>query len=158
MPLMVKIISIIIFLSAVWIIGGIILSLLPILDSGTILQQVIEEDPDAEELRLKFENDGIEFNESNLYLLLGFGYVLMFAFGTFLILLGVFLWKGKNWARITIIVLAFIWVFFGLFGLVIRFDIFNMIDTGISLLIGVYLLVSKNVKHAFQKKPKLRKK
>ena len=127
-----------------------IFSLVPLYGSGSI-QQIIEQDPDAEELRLKLENDGIEYSESNLRIILGLGLTLIISFGVFFILLSVFLWGGKNWARITTVVFSFIYAFLMLFGIIFKLSLFNIAGMCISLLIGIYLLVSKDVKKTFKK-------
>jgi len=68
--------------------------------------------------------------------------------GVFLIFIGIGLWTGKNWARISEIVLGTI--FIALFIIdILKGDYFALFGLVIFSLIVVYLLFSKDVKQAF---------
>lgn len=63
----------------------------------------------------------------------------------------VYLWKGRNWARIVAIVFSGI-LFFVFLSLIIFLNwgnLFYIIGLGYNLFIFLYLILSKNVKNAF---------
>jgi hypothetical protein len=66
----------------------------------------------------------------------------------FFFFIGRGLWKGKNWARMTVIVFSVLSVVGGL-GKVIDGNIGAIISAGVSAIIGGYLFFNKNVKQVF---------
>ncbi len=58
------------------------------------------------------------------------------------------IWKGKNWARIIVIVFSAIGILFSLFGAFARNTI-AIIGLIVNIAIGGYLLLSKEAKSAF---------
>jgi len=72
------------------------------------------------------------------------GGLIVIAFGIFQIFIARGLWKGRNWARIVVIILMVI----GFLGALAGIDIFTLIITG---LIGGYLWFGKGPKAAFSK-------
>ena len=66
----------------------------------------------------------------------------------FIIIVGVFLWLGENWARIAAIILALITIING-FGYLLMGNIFAVINIIINLIILFYLSLSKDVRDAF---------
>ena len=105
------------------------------------------------EYKIRFENKGMEFNEDVLKMMYVFGSIVGLIFVGFFVFLAVQLWRGKNWARITVIVFSFISAFFSFISL-LSGNLFSTIDFIISLIIALYLMLDKKVYHAFNVKEK----
>ena len=74
--------------------------------------------------------------------------IIMILFAIFMIFLGRDLWRGRNWARITEIVLAIAWLLIALLGILQQnyWDFVGLIANGV---IAGYLLFNTRVKAAF---------
>jgi uncharacterized BrkB/YihY/UPF0761 family membrane protein len=83
-------------------------------------------------------------------LFVGLGIIILL-FGLFAFFIARGLWKGKNWARITAIVLAALGIISNLSSITLSTIIGDLINAAISALIGGYLLLNKEVKKAFLK-------
>jgi hypothetical protein len=70
--------------------------------------------------------------------------IIMVGAGIFEIFVARGLWKGKSWARIAVIVISIV-------SILISLVMFNLIGIVISLLIGGYIWLSKDVKAAFKR-------
>jgi len=105
---------------------------------------------------------GVSILVLSLSLIFGIGVVILYFF------IGRGLWKGKNWARVTAIVFRLLGMFYFIFILVMSSVIFNVVDIpfafstvylilvtifplGINAFIAGYLIFSKKVKEAFKK-------
>jgi len=81
--------------------------------------------------------------------LLVVGGIIMIGFGVLAIFVGRGLWKGSNWARILVIVLALLGALMSIISMVTLFNATGIITLIIDLAIGLYLLLSGSVKRAF---------
>jgi len=79
-----------------------------------------------------------------------FGVIIFIISGGILMYIAYNLLKGKNWARITIIVLASIWIVTGIFSIDAENYILGVILLIIEILIVGYLVFSKKVKTFFK--------
>ena len=66
----------------------------------------------------------------------------------FVIIVGVFLWLGENWARIAAIILSLITIL-NCFAFLLMGNFFAVINLGLNVIILIYLSLSKNVRDAF---------
>jgi hypothetical protein len=140
-PVMVKIISVLYYISAgVSAIGLILLAIVSFSRIGGY---------------------GVSILVLSLSLIFGMGVAILYFF------IGRGLWNGKNWARVTAIVLRLLGMFYFIFALVMSSVIFSMVDIpsqllsiysvsmifpiGINAFIAGYLIFSKKVKEAFKK-------
>ena len=81
------------------------------------------------------------------FIALGVG-IIFTLLSTFLIIVGMKMWKGKNWARISEIVLMVLWTILWSIEL-FKGNFLNLIMIIPSLIIFFYLIFSKKVKHFF---------
>ena len=139
----VKAISLIMFLLALWLIGSSLYALVSGLKNGIELDE-----KQAEEFRLRFENRGLEYTENSLMVFAAIGILMGVAFAAFIIVVGVKLWQGRNWARITVIVISFVFASFSLLSVLLG-EYWTFVDLAIDLIIGIYLLVSTEAKRYF---------
>ncbi len=151
-PMSIKIIATLIIILSIWFIIFSVISFTSTLTSESLLQEINDENPKmAEEFQLRFENRGFDYNESTVLSLFIFGSIASLVMSLFVCSLGVLLWKGKNWARITIIVVSF-FLAFGSLITILGGDFYSIVDLGVLLFIGIFLLVNKNVKNFIKKK------
>jgi len=84
-----------------------------------------------------------------------FGVIFNFGLGIFWIFIGRGLWKGRNWARISAIVIALIIFVLSIIEFIsFRFYFLNIMLLIVGVITGVYLWFNKRVKEAFVKKGK----
>lgn len=76
--------------------------------------------------------------------------ILMIGLGVLLFFIGRGLWKLRQWARITAIVLAALGVISVITSMIRSFEITRIINLAIDLFIGLYLLLGIEVKKAFK--------
>lgn len=149
LPVPVYIISIILFATAAYLIISSFIGIYELLTKD--IDDMLGDDPKKlEELKLKFENRDIEYSEGMLKTLLVVGIVFMEAIGIFIIILGISLLYRKNWARIIVIVLAFIFAAINLIAALFG-DFISLVDFIILTVVAVYLLISKEVKKVYVK-------
>ena len=132
-PVGVKIISILYYIGAVF---GIIFGLLLIFGAETftsILNGVLL-------------IDALDSGLSGLFIA---GGIIMIALGVLGFFIGRGLWKGRNWARIFVIILSILGVLIGVFSMVQGDVAGNIFGLAVNLIIGGYLLFSRKVKEAF---------
>lgn len=86
----------------------------------------------------------------SLFIVVGIVYLVFGILGLFI---GRGLWKGKNWARIFVIIVSIFW-FVAAIMMIFNSSLWvsGIVNLLISGLIGCYLLFSKSVKEAFGKK------
>lgn len=77
------------------------------------------------------------------------GGIIMIGLGVLAFFVGRGLWKGRNWARILVIVLAFLGVLMSIISMVMGGISTGIVSLIIDLAIGLYLLLSSSVKRAF---------
>lgn len=142
----VKIISILLLIFALWILIGSLISFIGALSHGLNFDE-----KELEEVKIRFENRGREYSEESLMVLLVFGFIMVLAFGGFMILLAMKLWKGKNWSRVTTFVIAFVFGGVNLMDAALG-NYYSLIDAAALLVIGFYLALSKNVREMFKRK------
>ncbi|MBR9705278.1 hypothetical protein GOV12_07735 [Candidatus Pacearchaeota archaeon] len=150
LPIPVYLITIIIFLIA----GSFMISFFIGIyetSNSNLEDLIMQEDPKkAEEFKLRFENRGIEYNETTLRYLMIFGTIFILAISIFSFILGYSFLCQKNWARITIITFSFISAAMSLIALLFG-NLWSSWNVLISLIIPIYLLKSKRVKDIFIK-------
>lgn len=135
-PVLAKLISILVFIyTAFTLILGVILLIAGIAGSTVF---------SLEELATQIVNNPLESYIIQYFLIsIILAGIVFFALGVLEFLIARGLWRGRNWARITMIVLMTV----GFISAILAFDIITMILT---LLIGSYLLLNKDVKKAYR--------
>jgi len=149
LPMPVKIISV---LLVVWALYSLVVSIIGIFGAFSInISDLQQKNPERwSEIQTKAGFNGIDLNESTIQLLVALGSFLYLLFSGFVFLLGIALWKRKNWARVTTIVFAYIMGFFSFMAVFVG-DLLSIIDFLVGITIGTYLLVNKEAKRAFKK-------
>ena len=83
-------------------------------------------------------------------MIMGVGFIIL---GIFFIFIAISLWKGKNWARYLISVLAIIGLISSVLGIIRNFsDIISLVQNFISLIINgliAWYLMRKDIKEQF---------
>ena len=77
------------------------------------------------------------------------GAIIIIVLGILSFFIGRGLWKGRNWARILVVIFSFISVLIAIVSMIQGNILSNIITLVISLVIGGYLLFSNNVKETF---------
>lgn len=149
-----KIIALLIVVISVWSIISSLITLVQISSGGLESQLNKLEQSEMEELEMKFAESGLDYGDGSILAVLVFGLVFVIALGIFILILGIKLWQRRNWARVTIVVLAYIYAFLSLIA-AFTASIWSLIDFVLALIIALYLNFSKEVKEEFgKKKPK----
>jgi len=77
------------------------------------------------------------------------GGIIMIGFGVLFFFIGRGLWKGRRWARIVVIVFAFLGVLMSIISMIMGGILTGIPSIIIDLAIGLYLLLNSSVKKAF---------
>jgi hypothetical protein len=93
------------------------------------------------------ERAGFDFSEMELIVTVSIGFILLFL-SIFYFFIGIGLWKGREWARYSVIALSVFWMAVGIIG-VMRESILYIGTIIISLIFILYLGLSKKVKENF---------
>jgi hypothetical protein len=150
-PLGVSIISAVFIIFSLYLIVSSIVSMAVLSKSGVRGLFGGESSSKFQEFRLALENGGMEYNESNLAGLINLGMIITIIFSVFLFISGLYLLFRKNWARISLITLSYIFAFLNFAGLFANPTIISVIYLVIEVAIGTYLLRNKEVKLIFRK-------
>jgi len=139
-PALVKVISVLYYISAVLaIIGGLVLFIAGMI-GGSFVDQINDS-----LLELNAEADPVDAWVVPIILgSLAFGGIVIIALGVFEFFVARGLWKGRNWARIVVI----IFMALGFLSSIFQPDYVSIVLTG---LIGGYLMFSKRVQKVFVK-------
>lgn len=155
-PLGVYIISIILLIIVLyWIISIIMI----VIEMGSWnYEELQKQNPEkAQELKYRLESRGMEYNDNSIKILVLIGIIALLPLIILLLVIVIGIWKRKNWARITTIVVSMIFAGFSLFALIGSIALGNQIDIKdplISLVLfgmGFYLLFDKFIKEYFKK-------
>lgn len=145
----IKIIFVLLLLYLIYFLISGLYSSLSSLVKGDLLKQFEKEDSDkVQEIKERIENMGFEYTEDILrgLIILGIIIILLVSFLIFKILQG--FWNRKNWSRVLLIIVFFFLAFGGTISIFID-ALYNLIFVLLYLIMGIYLLIDKNVKRYF---------
>ena len=150
-PTGVKIISILNYIFAVFgilfAIAGIIGGIYFAINGGSMASQIFGIGSQPGTLGAEISSKAETFYSNFGFIALGIG-VVFALLSIFMIIIGMKMWKGKNWARLSEIVLMVLWTILWSIEL-FKGNFLNLIMIIPALIIFFYLVFSKNVKNFF---------